>query len=199
MVTKEGVCRDLSDIVLKIEERRLKELPMVDIAYEILKQTKKTYFYQDLVKEIAQLKGMTEEEIIENIAQLYTEINIDGRFAHVGQNEWGLKQWYPVDQADALHYSHDDDEEDDYTVYDDEELDEEGLLDEDEEGLIDEDELYADDEDEEDSEDIDLEEDTEDEDLFEDDTDEELDDQNDYVDLDENDDSEEDDDLEEDD
>lgn len=33
------------------------------------------------------------------IAQLYTEINIDGRFICVGKSLWGLKRWYPTEQA----------------------------------------------------------------------------------------------------
>ncbi|MBJ8192614.1 DNA-directed RNA polymerase subunit delta, partial [Bacillus cereus] len=65
----------------------------------------------------------SDEEINDVIAQLYTEINIDGRFACVGTNLWGLKRWYPVDKSeDALTGAkrpriindEDDDDEDDY-------------------------------------------------------------------------------------
>ena len=50
--------------------------------------------------EIAKIKGLSEQNVMQVIAQLYTEINIDGRFACVGTNLWGLKRWYPVEKSD---------------------------------------------------------------------------------------------------
>ncbi|HZG83308.1 DNA-directed RNA polymerase subunit delta [Paenibacillus sp.] len=73
---------------------------MVDVAFEILKAANTPFYYRDLMKEIAQVKGLTDEEAQDVIAQVYTEINIDGRFACVGQNLWGLKRWYPVEKGD---------------------------------------------------------------------------------------------------
>ncbi|GMA50883.1 hypothetical protein GCM10025857_22400 [Alicyclobacillus contaminans] len=60
---------------------------------------KEPYYFRDLMAEIQQLRGMTDEEVMEVIARLYTEINIDGRFVCIGQNVWGLKRWYPVDKT----------------------------------------------------------------------------------------------------
>ncbi|GAB7387867.1 hypothetical protein BSNK01_17040 [Bacillaceae bacterium] len=80
---------------LQLDPEQLQEMSMVDIAYEILKNNNKPMYYRDLMNEIAKWKGLSEEEIMDVIAQVYTEINIDGRFLCVGKNLWGLKSWYP--------------------------------------------------------------------------------------------------------
>ncbi|QJC50353.1 DNA-directed RNA polymerase subunit delta [Paenibacillus albicereus] len=82
----------------KFDAERLREMPMVDLAFEVLKAANTPYYYRDLMKEIAKYRGLTEEEVNNVIAQVYTEINIDGRFACVGSNTWGLKRWYPVEK-----------------------------------------------------------------------------------------------------
>ena len=140
------------------DEKKVKEIPMVEIAFEILKQSKNNYFFQQLVQEIAKIKGNSEEEMLNNLAQLYTELNIDGRFVHLGQNEWGLKSWFPVDQTDFIHYLRDEEEDDEDLVEDDFEEDERSFAD-DEESDADEDleeEEEDEDEDELDSEDDDF-------------------------------------------
>ncbi|WP_178024076.1 DNA-directed RNA polymerase subunit delta [uncultured Paenibacillus sp.] len=142
---------------LKIDPEKVQEIPMVDLAFMILKAANTPYYYRDLMNEVAQLRGMTEEQINEAIAQLYTEINIDGRFACVGTNLWGLKRWYPIERSEdpvgnskrpRIINDDDDDledddfveEEDTYTSDDEEDYD---AIDEDSE-----DELFPDDDDE---------------------------------------------------
>nr|WP_089965452.1 DNA-directed RNA polymerase subunit delta [Lihuaxuella thermophila] len=75
------------------------EASMVDLAYDLLKSKGEPMIYRDIMNEIAKLKGFTEEEINQYIAQLYTEVNIDGRFICVGRSLWGLREWYPTEQA----------------------------------------------------------------------------------------------------
>lgn len=75
------------------------ERSMVDIAYELLDKKGEPMIYQDIMKSIAEQKGFSKQEADEMIAQLYTEINIDGRFICVGRNLWGLKSWFPIEQA----------------------------------------------------------------------------------------------------
>ncbi|EOS53377.1 MULTISPECIES: DNA-directed RNA polymerase subunit delta [Paenibacillus] len=151
---------------LKIDPEKVQEIPMVDLAFMILKAANTPYYYRDLMNEVAKLRGMNEEQINEAIAQLYTEINIDGRFACVGTNLWGLKRWYPIERSEdpvgnskrpRIINDDDDDledddfvEEDDTYVSDDEE--DYDVLDEDSE-----DELFPDDDDD-DVEDVDDEE-----------------------------------------
>lgn len=163
---------------LKLDPEKVKEMPMVDLAFLILKAANTPFYYRDLMAEVAKVRGMSEEEINDTIAQLYTEINIDGRFACVGTNLWGLKRWYPLERSDdpvanakrprIINDEDDDLDDDDFTededVYsgDDEDFD---VIDEDR------DDLYSDDDsDEEVDEDVVLDDDDiEDEDLGDDD------------------------------
>lgn len=86
------------NIALKLDPERIKEMPMVDLAFELLKSANTPYYYRDLMMEIAKVRGLSADEVNQVIAQVYTEINIDGRFACVGSNMWGLKRWYPVEK-----------------------------------------------------------------------------------------------------
>lgn len=86
-----------SQYQLKIAPEKAKEMPMVDLAFVLLKSANTPFYYRDLMQEIAKLKGFTDDDVMRVIAQLYTEINVDGRFACVGNNLWGLKRWYPIE------------------------------------------------------------------------------------------------------
>jgi DNA-directed RNA polymerase subunit delta len=85
---------------LKVGAEQAKEMPMVDLAFEVLKAANTPFYYRDLMAEISKIKGLSEDAVMQVIAQLYTEINIDGRFACVGSNLWGLKRWYPVEKSE---------------------------------------------------------------------------------------------------
>jgi len=140
---------------LKLDPEKIKEMPMVDLAFLILKAANTPFYYRDLMAEVAKMRGMSEEEINDTIAQLYTESNIDGRFACVGTNLWGLKRWYPLERSDdpvanskrprIINDEDDDLDDDDFT----EEEDYSG--DDDDFDAIDEDrdDLYSDDDSEE--------------------------------------------------
>lgn len=139
------------------DESKVKELSMVDIAYEILKQSKNNYNFQNLIKEAANVKGISEDEMMDHISQLFTELNIDGRFVYLGQNEWGLKSWYPVDQSETLLFTRDDDDEDDDEDYDDdfdEDFEDDSKDEDDEDDDEDEEDEDEEEEDEEDDEDF---------------------------------------------
>ncbi len=112
-----------SQFTLKMSGEKAKEMPMVDLAFMILKSVNTPMYYRDIMQEIAQIKGIGSEEVNQVIAQLYTEINIDGRFACVGANLWGLKRWYPIEKAEdpmgtprprIINDDDDDDIDDDY-------------------------------------------------------------------------------------
>ncbi|GGA46084.1 DNA-directed RNA polymerase subunit delta [Kroppenstedtia guangzhouensis] len=83
----------------ELNEEDIRETAMVDIAYHILREKGEPMLYREIMGEVAGLKGFSEEETRSLIAQLYTEINIDGRFICVGKSLWGLKRWYPTEQA----------------------------------------------------------------------------------------------------
>ncbi|WHX49239.1 DNA-directed RNA polymerase subunit delta [Paenibacillus woosongensis] len=141
---------------LKIDPEKVHEIPMVDLAFLILKAANTPYYYRDLMNEVAKIRNMSEEEINEAIAQLYTEINIDGRFACVGTNLWGLKRWYPIEKSEdpvanakrprIINDDDDDLEDEDFTDEEDDFTDEDDDFDaiDDED---DQDELFSDDDD----------------------------------------------------
>ncbi|QWU16393.1 DNA-directed RNA polymerase subunit delta [Paenibacillus sophorae] len=162
---------------LKLDPEKIKEMPMVDLAFLILKAANTPFYYRDLMAEVAKLRGMSDEQINDTIAQLYTEINIDGRFACVGTNLWGLKRWYPLERSDdpignskrprIINDEDDDIDDDDFTEEEDAYSGDEEDFD-----VIDEDrdDLYSDDDSE---EEVDEEVVMDDEDLDEEDLDDE--------------------------
>ncbi|MDR6225479.1 DNA-directed RNA polymerase subunit delta [Desmospora profundinema] len=107
----------------------IRETAMVDLAFHMLKEKGEPILYRNLMQEVAQLKGFTEEQINHYISQLYTEMNIDGRFICVGKSLWGLRGWYPTEQATDSAVAQN--VKDDYS----DELDEEDLFDGEEDGF----------------------------------------------------------------
>ncbi|MED4583801.1 DNA-directed RNA polymerase subunit delta [Brevibacillus choshinensis] len=157
----------MSQLFAHVDSEKLSEMALVDIAYEILRQTNRTYNFRELMDELVAVRKMTKEQLMSIIAQVYTEINIDGRFVCLGDNVWGLKRWYPTDTVDETQegggtkkkkvildddfddYDTEDDiveeyEEDDVVIFEDEEefVDEEAEIEEEEiEAEIDEEEI----------------------------------------------------------
>lgn len=167
-------------------EEQLKELSLIELAYELFSETKEPISFYDLVDQMATVLGVTREALLEKLPQFYTELNIDGRFVCLGENRWGLRAWYPYDQAEEevlpvakpkkkRKQVEEDDEFEDYDASDEDEFEEEELeLDEIDEDLVDDDDTdeFDDEEIDEDDEDIEI----DDEDLeLEDEEDEELD------------------------
>ncbi|WP_066155000.1 DNA-directed RNA polymerase subunit delta [Halalkalibacter krulwichiae] len=83
-----------------MDREELLEMSMVEIAFEIMKESKQPFDYYELAKQVAAMKEMSQQELDERIANLYTDMNIDGRFHSLGDNRWGLKSWYPLEQAE---------------------------------------------------------------------------------------------------
>ncbi|MDP5274665.1 DNA-directed RNA polymerase subunit delta [Chengkuizengella axinellae] len=118
-----------SQYTINLTAEEIKEIPMVDLAFMIFKSTNKQFYYRDLMGEIAKVKNLSDKEVEEVVAQLYTEINIDGRFACIGNNIWGLKRWYTLDKAEEISNKprvindDDDDLEDEKEMFSDEDDD----------------------------------------------------------------------------
>ncbi|MEH7379432.1 DNA-directed RNA polymerase subunit delta [Bacillus sp. JJ1533] len=160
---------------------QIKEMSMLEVAYEIFLGRKDAITFNELVDEVAKVLELSEEELRVRISQFYTDINIDGRFITLGDNRWGLRTWYPYEQIDeeVIHTEKPKkkkkgkkkkDEDDDLIGFDD--LDEDDLdFDED---FDEEDEDIDDIEDEEEEEDFD---DIDDEEDFDEDEDELLEDE----------------------
>jgi DNA-directed RNA polymerase subunit delta len=78
-------------------KEQLKELSLIEMAYEFLKNSKQAISFHELLTEVTKAAELSEDEVRTRIAQFYTDINIDGRFLSLGDNRWGLRVWYPVD------------------------------------------------------------------------------------------------------
>lgn len=69
----------------------------VDLAYRILTNSGKDnpIFYKDLILEILAKKNKSVQNEAVAISEVYTMINMDSRFQHVGEGKWGLVEWNP--------------------------------------------------------------------------------------------------------
>jgi DNA-directed RNA polymerase subunit delta len=114
--------------IVKLEPEKIQEMAMVDLSYQLLSETKKPQYYRDLFNQVVDLKQISEQQAVDLIAQVYTEINLDGRFICLGDNLWGLKRWYLVETQEesaegslrGKMFLDDDDDEDE--EYEDEEI-----------------------------------------------------------------------------
>ncbi|MCA0170520.1 DNA-directed RNA polymerase subunit delta [Bacillus sp. RAR_GA_16] len=152
----------------------IQETSMIDIMYYILQDEKKPVSFYTLMDQIGKMKGLSSQELQEMLAEVYTNLNTDGRFVTLGDNQWGLKGWYPVEQSQEelattikpkkRKKSDDDDDlgfdEDDEDDLEDLEVDDLDDFDDDD---FDDDTEDLDDEDLDDDDDDDLEDDEEDE------------------------------------
>jgi len=75
---------------------------LIDFVYEILQETgEQPVSFDEIREQIRQnYTFASEEEELEKIAQLYTDMNIDGLFVNLGANRWALRVWYPFDKSD---------------------------------------------------------------------------------------------------
>ncbi|MFL9650198.1 DNA-directed RNA polymerase subunit delta [Exiguobacterium chiriqhucha] len=75
---------------------------LIDFVYEILQKTGEQPVSFDEIRELIRQNYTfaSEEEELEKIAQLYTDMNIDGLFVNLGANRWALRVWYPFDKSD---------------------------------------------------------------------------------------------------
>ncbi|PGZ13462.1 DNA-directed RNA polymerase subunit delta [Bacillus cereus] len=84
----------------KCSPEELKEFSMIEVVHSVLEDKRQATSFNDLVQEIAQVLGLTQEQVAAKIAQFYTDLNIDGRFINLGENRWGIRSWYPYEQID---------------------------------------------------------------------------------------------------
>ncbi|MBY0097438.1 DNA-directed RNA polymerase subunit delta [Mesobacillus maritimus] len=157
----------------------LKETAWIEIAFELLQEKKQAVSFEELVADVLKVLKLNKKETSEKMIQFYTDLNLDGRFLGIGDNRWGLRVWYPVDQAEedtvtpikprkkkakkaAVDEVDGFDEIDEEDVFDD--------FDEDDDDLLDDDDDFDDDDDEDDDDD-----DFDDDDIIEDEDELELD------------------------
>jgi DNA-directed RNA polymerase subunit delta len=69
----------------------------VDLAYQILSESGKEnpLYFKKLIREVITRKNKTVQNEAAAISEIYTMINMDSRFQHIGDGLWGLTDWYP--------------------------------------------------------------------------------------------------------
>lgn len=73
-----------------------KAMSGVDLAYRILKERKTDIYFRDLLTEVLNAKMVPSYLMMQSMAELHTQINMDSRFAFKGQGKWGLTEWVPL-------------------------------------------------------------------------------------------------------
>lgn len=115
------------------EKEKWQDVALVDISYEVLQNANKALNYREIFQEAARLKGLTDEELMELVPQVYTEMNLDGRFICISPGQWGLKKWYTSEaieeSVEALARKKGIDDDDDYGLEEEEEIVEEVFAD----------------------------------------------------------------------
>ncbi|MGM0779431.1 MAG: DNA-directed RNA polymerase subunit delta [Bacillota bacterium] len=159
----------------QFSKEELQEMSLIEVAYELLTSKKEPMAFNDIMNEVAKLMNLSEEQVKGKIAQFYTDLNIDGHFIGLGDNRWGLRSWYPVDQYEeevvtvikpkkkkAKKKGDDDLDLEDYDELDEEDIDyddidgfdDDDLTEDDDDDLLDDDDDLEDDDDFEDDDDI---------------------------------------------
>ncbi|WP_280516894.1 DNA-directed RNA polymerase subunit delta [Lederbergia sp. NSJ-179] len=86
--------------MLQQSKEELQEMALIELAFQIFKEKGEAISFQELLDEIGANLGLSKNEMQEKMVQFYTDLNIDGRFMTLGENRWGLREWYPMDQID---------------------------------------------------------------------------------------------------
>lgn len=78
------------------------ELSMIEVARAILEERgrDKEMFFSDLVNEIQTYLEKSDADIREALPYFYADLNTDGSFIPLGENKWGLRSWYAIDEID---------------------------------------------------------------------------------------------------
>jgi len=170
----------------------LRETSWIEIAFELLQEKKQAVSFEELVADVLKVLKLNKKDTSEKMIQFYTDLNLDGRFLGIGDNRWGLRVWYPVDQAEedtvtpikprkkkakkaAVDEVDGFDEIDDEEGFDDFDEDDDDLLDDDDDFDDEDDDDFDDDDDDiiEDDDELELDEDELDDEDEEEDLDEE--------------------------
>lgn len=76
------------------------EKSFIDMAYTLLSEQNQTMNLYDIIDEFKRIGHYEDDQIEDRIVQFYTDLNTDGRFLSVGDNIWGLRDWYSVDDIE---------------------------------------------------------------------------------------------------
>lgn len=67
-------------------------LAETELAYQILKASGEAKNFRDLMQQVFAVKSIPFDNH-QLMAAIHTQINLDNRFAFLGQGNWGLREW----------------------------------------------------------------------------------------------------------
>ena len=78
------------------------ELSMIEVARAILEERGRgdEMYFNVLVNEIQNYLEKSNSEIRAALPIFYSDLNVDGSFIPLGDNKWGLRSWYAIDEID---------------------------------------------------------------------------------------------------
>ena len=78
------------------------ELSMIEVARAILEERGRDneMYFSDLVNEIQTYLEKSNSDIRASLPTFYSDLNVDGSFIPLGENKWGLRSWYAIDEID---------------------------------------------------------------------------------------------------
>ncbi|ABZ83508.1 DNA-directed RNA polymerase delta subunit, putative [Heliomicrobium modesticaldum Ice1] len=76
--------------------RRVSEM---DVLFQLLKEKGENTHFRDLIVQALARIGYEDPEDPKSIAAVYTQMNLDMRFVHIGNGFWGLRNWAPAKSA----------------------------------------------------------------------------------------------------
>ncbi|MBU7007333.1 DNA-directed RNA polymerase subunit delta [Phosphitispora fastidiosa] len=76
-----------------------------DLAHAILKAAGAPLYFRDLLEQVMAIKPVSGRDREHIMAGIHTDLNLDGRFIHVGKGVWGLREW--MHDRKAFQYEHD--------------------------------------------------------------------------------------------
>ncbi|CYU73815.1 TPA: DNA-directed RNA polymerase subunit delta [Streptococcus suis] len=90
------------------------ELSMIEVARAILEERGRDneMYFNDLVNEIQNYLEKSNSEIRAALPTFYSDLNVDGSFIPLGENRWGLRSWYAIDEIDEEVITLEEDDED---------------------------------------------------------------------------------------
>lgn len=81
-----------------LSETKAEHLSMIELAHHIVTTEKRHMDFKEIFEKIALYKQWDSKTQNKNLAQFYTDLNMDGRFVSNGTNKWGLKSWHRRDE-----------------------------------------------------------------------------------------------------
>ncbi|HAM29799.1 DNA-directed RNA polymerase subunit delta [uncultured Dubosiella sp.] len=88
---------------------------MVETAYQVLQKHEGSIPFVQLWTEVSKEMGFTPSQAEDNIAQLYTDLSMDGRFLNMSGNTWDLRSRHTYSESvtDTSEIALDDGDEED--------------------------------------------------------------------------------------